>query len=101
MDHPQEDLAKFGSRSEKKVDFFSQTLLYILATYKDLCSKYGEFHFFFFPSKYGNFVPFSHKNPLNNVAAPFVLSPKKKKTLPSILSKLKLSINVYNFKIDF
>jgi hypothetical protein len=29
------------------------------------------------------------------------LSPKKKKTLPSILSKLKLSINVYNFKIDF
>jgi hypothetical protein len=28
MDHPQEDLAKFGSRSETKVDFFPQTLLY-------------------------------------------------------------------------
>jgi hypothetical protein len=32
--HPQEDLAKFGSRSDKKVDFFSLKLCYILATYQ-------------------------------------------------------------------
>jgi hypothetical protein len=44
-------------------------------------------------------VPFSSTNPLEKVAAPFVLSLKK--PLPSILSKLKLSIIVYNFKMDF
>ncbi len=78
MDHPQEDLAKFGSRSETKVDFFSQTLLYTGNIQKDLCSKYGEFYFFP-PPKYGNFVHFSSTNPLDKVEAPFVLSPKKKK----------------------
>ncbi len=47
MDHPQEDLAKFGSRSEAKVDFFPQTLLYIGNIQKDLYSKYGDFYLFF------------------------------------------------------
>ncbi len=99
MDHPQEDLAKFGSRSETKVDFFFLKLCYILATYKKTYALNMANSTFFFPSKYGNFVPFSSTNPLEKVAAPFVLSLKK--PLPSILSKLKLSIIVYNFKMDF
>jgi hypothetical protein len=60
MDHPREDLAKFGSRSETKVDFFLK-LCYILSTYKDLCSKYGEFHSFFSPQNMANLCLFPQK----------------------------------------
>ncbi len=85
MDHPQEDLAKFGSSSETKVDFFLK-LCYTLAKDKELCSKYGKFQFFFSPQNMATLCLPPLNNPLDKVAAPFVLSPKTK-TLPSILSK--------------
>ncbi len=44
--HPPENLAKFGYRSERKLYLFSNPALY-LATYKNLWSKYGKFNFCF------------------------------------------------------
>ncbi len=43
----QEDLAKFGYRSERKVENF-KTSLYTLGTCNKLWSKYGDFNFFFY-----------------------------------------------------
>jgi hypothetical protein len=39
--HPQEELAKFGHRSERKVENFENPL-YVLATCWNLLSKYDE-----------------------------------------------------------
>jgi hypothetical protein len=49
-----EDLTKFGYRSNTKLKIILKPG-YTLATCKNLGSKYGDFIFFFFPSKYGDF----------------------------------------------
>jgi hypothetical protein len=54
-DHSQEDLAKFGYRSERKIKTFWNPniyiyiyiYIYILATCKNKWSKYDNFNFFF------------------------------------------------------
>jgi len=45
VDHTQEDLAKFGYLSERKVIFFGRQC-YTLMTCNNLCSNYGDFNFF-------------------------------------------------------
>jgi hypothetical protein len=44
-DHPQKDLAKFGGRLKQRQNFFQAPVR--LMTFKNLCFKYGGFHFFF------------------------------------------------------
>jgi len=51
-DHPQEELAKFGYKSQRKVESFKNPTYYILATSWNLFSKFGQFQNFF-SWKYG------------------------------------------------
>ncbi len=77
-DHPQEHLAKFGYRSERKVDIFWHPEL----TCKNLRSKSGYFNPFFSlenMTTLGEFFGFSKKKTFVQVAIttppPFFLSP--------------------------
>jgi hypothetical protein len=61
--HPQEDLATFGYRSKRKVDFFCETPLHILTNMQEPMVEIWEFQIVF-PSKHGDFgAIFSSKNP--------------------------------------
>jgi hypothetical protein len=57
IDHLQEDLAKFGYRSERKIEKFKKNpaiYIYILATCWNLLFKYDDF-WIFFPLKICDF----------------------------------------------
>jgi hypothetical protein len=68
--HPPEDLVpNLAKRLETKVNFFFK-LGHRLATYKNLCSKYGEFYFFS-PLKCGDFGAFFNKRKVCSIT-PYV-----------------------------
>ncbi len=73
-EHAQEDLAKFGYRSKRQVEF-----IWSPATYWQHARTYGpnkvNSTFFLFSSEYGDVVVSSQKNPLNKLQPLFFLPP--------------------------
>jgi hypothetical protein len=67
--HPQEDFSQIWLEvREKRFSFKKKSNP---SKHNNLCSKYGEFHFFF-PSKYGDFGPFFQKLSFGQVTVPFL-----------------------------
>jgi hypothetical protein len=85
-DHLQEDLAKFGYRSEREIEKIKKIpaiYIYILATFWNLLFKYDDFRIFFFLRNLWlwHIQFFNTKNTFVWVALDFLLSPREAERL--------------------